>query len=77
MRPEIKEIKRARKNFDICVELNSYVSGIYGALFYSFYLILLAILAFILIIFEPGKPYNRIIRFKQFIEGFKGDKKGV
>jgi len=75
MRPEIKEIKRAKKNFDIYVELNSLTTGIYGALFYSFYLILLAILAFILIVFEPGKPSNRIVRYKQFMEGFKGDKK--
>ena len=71
MRSEIKEIKRVGKNLDASITLRS----IYSMLFYSFYILLLAIIAFILIIFEPGKPTNRIVRYKQFMEGFKGDKK--
>ena len=71
MRPEIKEIERVGKNLDESITLRN----IYGMLFYSFYILLLAILAFILIVFEPGKPSNRIVRYKQFMKAFKGGKK--
>jgi len=71
MRPEIKEIKRIKHNLGVYKELGA----LYAVIFCSCYLCILAILAFILIIFEPGKPTNRIVRYKQFVEGFKGDKK--